>query len=149
MINKLNHTKREVAKAILEVQLPSYKVEAELIGFWELPPLKETVADIQQSNEEFYGFYEEKLCGVISVQMEQEVLEICRLVVHPEYFRQGIAKQLLTHIQNHLREFSEISVATGTDNLPAVRFYEANGFFKVKQTKTKEGLSIVLLNKEI
>jgi hypothetical protein len=43
MIKMLITKDRTVAQKILEVQIPSYRVEAELIGFQGIPPLHDTV----------------------------------------------------------------------------------------------------------
>ena len=63
------------AEDVLNIQIPSYKVEAEIIGSYEIPPLKDTVYTLQHCGETFFGFYEnEELCGVISIKVDDDVL---------------------------------------------------------------------------
>lgn len=148
MIKELDISQIRIATEILAIQRLSYKIEAERIGFWELPPLKETALDLQQSEELFYGYFVgTELGGVISVQIEAGVLDICRLFVHPDHFRKGIGKQLLNYAQADLRGFTAVSVSTATDNIPAIELYQKNGFSKLKQVQTKEGLQLTFLRK--
>ncbi len=55
MIQPLLIEQEEVAKQVLQIQIPAYKVEAELIDFYDIPPLKDTVSSLQQCGETFTG----------------------------------------------------------------------------------------------
>ncbi|MDR4947894.1 GNAT family N-acetyltransferase [Neobacillus cucumis] len=150
MIKKIDITNPKFAKEVLDVQIPSYKVEADLIGFDEIPPLKDTVDTLQQCGENFYGCYiNEELSGVISIKIENGVMDIHRLFVHPKHFRRGIGKMLLDFIQTHENGFETIIVSTGSKNEPAINFYQKNGFSKTKERKVTEGLLLTFFNKKI
>lgn len=150
MITKIDITNPGIAKEVLNIQLASYKVEAEIIGFYELPPLKDTVETLQQCMEIFFGFYiNEELCGVISVKKEKGVIDIHRLMVHPNHFRKGIAKKLLHFIESDHEGFETMIVSTGTKNTPAVTFYLKNGFSIMEETRITEHLSITSFKKEL
>src|SRR5699024_1115966 len=124
-------------------QIPSYNVEAKIIDFYDIPPLKDTVQSLQQCGETFYGYYLNKeLCGVISIKVDDRVIDIHRLMVHPKHFRKGIAKKLLDFIEIELSRFEAIVVSTGTTNEPAAFFYVRNGIFKIEETMIKEHLSL-------
>lgn len=57
---------RKNAEDILNLQIPSYQVEAEIIGSYDIPPLKDTVDTLQSCGETFFGYYDnEALCGAI------------------------------------------------------------------------------------
>ncbi|CAG9620173.1 GNAT family N-acetyltransferase [Sutcliffiella rhizosphaerae] len=150
MITKMNINNVKNAKEVLNIQIPSYKVEAAIIGVDEdeLPPLKDTVETLQQSGETFYGYYiEEKVCGVISFMIENEFVNIHRLVVHPDHFRKGIASQLLTFVLTNYPA-KTTKVATAVKNTPAVMFYESNGFQKVREVFIHDQLSLVHFERE-
>jgi ribosomal protein S18 acetylase RimI-like enzyme len=134
---------------VLAVQLPAYRVEAELIGFVEIPALKDTVTTLQASKEMFYGFYiGEVLAGVISVQMVEDTLDIHRLVVHPTYFRQGIGKALLQYILDKNRDrVGRYIVWTGANNTPAKRLYSSFGFHELEQMEVDASVSLVKLER--
>ena len=135
-ISKYNH-----AKEVLALQRASYQVEAELIDFYDLPPLKERAVDLQKSGELFFGYYDnEELCGVISIKNFHKWLDIHRLMVHPNHFRKGIAQQLLAFLETKYEEIETIIVATGSKNTPAINFYLRNGFTIRGDVKVIDGL---------
>ena len=150
MITKIDITNPDVSKEVLNIQIPSYNVEAKIIDFYDIPPLKDTVQSLQQCGETFYGYYLNKeLCGVISIKVDDRVIDIHRLMVHPKHFRKGIAKKLLDFIEIELGSFEAIVVSTGTKNEPAVSFYVRNGFFKIEEIMITEHLSLTTFKKQL
>ena len=106
-------------------------MEAELIGFYDIPPLKDTIDTIIQCDEVFYGYYAD------------DVLDIYRVAVHPEYFRKGIARQLIQFIEDMNKGIERIIVSTGLKNQPAVSLYLKLGFRKVREAEVAEGVYVV------
>ncbi|NQX71528.1 GNAT family N-acetyltransferase [Paenibacillus alba] len=120
---------------LLSLQIASYRVEAELIGFEDIPPLKDGIDSIRKAEETFYGYFvqdenETKLAGAISFAREGSVITICRMMVHPNFFRRGIARSLLQHILMDQEKEGALLflVSTGTANLPAIQLYQSFGF---------------------
>ena len=151
MIRRMSHEHKEVAEELVTLQLLAYQIEAELINFYEIPPLNDTIEKIQQSGETFYGHYlNEKLSGVISIKLDKDVMDIHRLMVHPAQFRKGIAQQLLDFVESICDErLNTLIVSTGSKNLPALHFYEKNGFYNVGETKVTKGLFITSFEKTV
>ena len=149
MIKKIDITSPKFAEEVLSVQLLSYQVEAELIDFYEIPPLKDTVSTLQRCGETFYGCYVDgELGGVISIKVEEGLIDIHRLMVHPKYFRKGIAKGLLEFVESNGEGDETLIVSTGSKNTPAIYFYEKSGFVKTGEVKVMEGLSITSFEKK-
>ncbi|MFH5779308.1 GNAT family N-acetyltransferase [Heyndrickxia oleronia] len=149
MIIKLENKHRDIAQKILKVQIPSYRVEADIIGYSDIPPLKDTVEHIQKCQETFYGYIiEEELCGVISFKVNNGVVDIHRLIVHPNHFRKGIAQHLLDHILRS-KDYVAMKVSTGSKNTPAVQLYYKNGFQKIEEIVVDESLSISCFEKQL
>lgn len=143
MIKKIDIKNPDIAKEVLSIQIPAYQIEAKLIGFDEIPNLKDTVESLQQCGETFYGYYMNgNLSGIISFVIEDCVLDIYRLFVDPSYFRQGIAKQLLDHILNVETGFDTVIVKTGNKNTPAIHFYQKYGFDQEEDLVINEQLSL-------
>lgn len=143
MINALNHRDVDMAAQILAVQLPAYRVEAELIGFDGIPPLRDTAESIMGSEEQFVGFMRGGgLAGFISYELQEDAVDICRLVVDPSCFRQGIARKLLTHVLQGVGERKKVTVSTGTKNEPAKVLYRSFGFAWKKEIEVAPGVSI-------
>ena len=148
LIKKIDITNPEISQTVLNIQIPSYKVEAEIIEFYDIPPLKDTILSLQQCGEDFFGYYlNEELCGVISIKAAGRIIDIHRLMVHPKHFRKGIAKRLLNFIETEMNNFEAIVVSTGTKNIPAVDFYSKNGFLRTSETKVTERLSLTTFKK--
>lgn len=127
MIAQIDQTNEKTARDIQSIQRPAYRIEAELMGFHDIPHLSETIEEIQQSEETFLGYQEEYLKGFISYKEEGGIVDIYRLVVDPLQFRQGIARTLVGHLLGQHRK-KEFIVSTGTENEPARKLYESFGF---------------------
>jgi ribosomal protein S18 acetylase RimI-like enzyme len=136
MISKLDNNKKEVSENIHIVFQASYKVEAEILNAVDFPPLNRSVSNFIDSNTEFFGFYsDENLAGIIEIKSEQKSTHIQSLVVHPNYFREGIASKLMKLV---LGEFNSkiFTVETGLENIPAISLYKNFGFKETKQWDT-------------
>ncbi|WP_301107661.1 N-acetyltransferase [Sporosarcina sp.] len=87
------------------------------------------------------------LGGVISFKVDHDLLDIHRLMVHPDYFRQGIAQILLDFVEAENTDCETLIVSTGSRNAPAVRFYEKNGFVTTDEISLSEGILITSFKK--
>ncbi|MRI68306.1 GNAT family N-acetyltransferase [Gracilibacillus thailandensis] len=149
MIKRKDISIRKNAEDILNLQILSYQVEAEIIGSYGIPPLKDTVDTLQSCGETFFGYYDnEALCGAISIRVDDETLDIHRLIVHPNHFRRGIAQMLFHFIESKFK-VQIIKVATGSNNTPAIHFYKKNGFQKMKEVRVNKQLSLTFFEKRI
>ncbi|REK71156.1 GNAT family N-acetyltransferase [Paenibacillus paeoniae] len=145
MIEKLNHREPITAKAMLAVQLPAYRIEADIIGFDDIPPLRDTAETIMASEETFVGYWlEEELAGFISYELDEHQLGICRMVVHPQYFRRGIAKGLLSYVLTGAGEQKRITVSTGAKNEPAKALYRSFRFTDAGEIEVAPEVSLAL-----
>lgn len=148
MIKQLNIRDDKTAGQIVDLQKKAYVMEAELIGFYDIPPLKDMVDDIKNCDEIFYGYYEEDvLAGLISYKLEEDILDIYRVAVRPEYFRRGIARQLIEFIQTNNKGIRKTIVSTGLKNQPAVSLYLKLGFEKIREVEVAPGVYIVCFEK--
>jgi len=134
-ITKLDlHTNAE-ALELLALQTASYRVEAKRVGLPDAAPLPDGIASLRQSGEQFYGFLSEgelpaKLVGAVSWARAGSVVTVCRMMVHPDYFRRGIARTLLAQLLAEQRRLGALRfvVTTAAANRPAIALYESFGF---------------------
>ncbi|MCR1900223.1 GNAT family N-acetyltransferase [Irregularibacter muris] len=148
MIERLDLEDHKTTKKILELQKSAYKVEAELIGFYEIPPLKDTVESLKACGEIFYGYYiQDILAGMVSYKIVENVLDIHRVAVDPLYFRRGIANKLIHFIEDLERNVDRAVVCTGKKNLPAIHLYKENGYQKKREFEIAEGIYMIELEK--
>ncbi|WP_159885228.1 GNAT family N-acetyltransferase [Paenibacillus puerhi] len=128
---------------LLELQQKAYRIEAELIGFDEIPPLFDSPQTLRESGESFFGYYSgERLVGAIACKQNARELTICRMMVDPGHFRQGIAGKLLRHVESLAIPGCAIVVSTGTGNTPAVSLYEKHGFEPARMHLIAPGITM-------
>ena len=140
MITELDNTNEEIANQIFTVFQNSYKIEAQLIGTLDFPPLLRSAKDIAHSKTQFYGFSEnECLAAIVEIFIEDKHLEINSFTVDPSYFRKGIADKLLSYILG-MDDFSEAIVETAVVNIPAINLYQKHGFVEFKRWTPSHGI---------
>lgn len=99
------------------------------MNFFDIPPLLESFAEFQECEEKFLGFYKNKeLIGAVSYITEKCQLTLCRMVVHPNHFRKGVAQCLLETLVIEESHVTTLKVSTGKANTPAFQLYLKNGF---------------------
>ena len=95
-LEELDIARREIASAVLELQRRAYRIEAALLGSDEIPPLHESLEELQASGETFLGaFLDGILAGAISWRVEDGVIDLHRLVVDPSRHRAGVGTALV------------------------------------------------------
>lgn len=125
----------EKGEEVLRLQKQAYKVEAAYIGTFDIPPLKETLNELLNSGEKFIGYFvEDTVAGVLSYKFKKGVIDIHRVMVHPSFFRRGIARSLIKHVENKMDSAEFVIVSTGAKNLPAVKMYQRLGFEVLDQS---------------
>tara|TARA_R110002167_G_scaffold215265_1_gene420191 strand:+ start:843 stop:1298 length:456 start_codon:yes stop_codon:yes gene_type:complete len=149
MITKLNNSNENIAEQIFTVFQNSYKIEAQLIGTDNFPPLLRSTKDIQNSTTQFYGFREnECLAAVIEIAIEDQLLEINSLTVDPSCFRKGIANKLISYVLNNI-VFSKAMVETAVVNIPAINLYKKHGFVEFKRWTPAHGIKKLAMSIEL
>lgn len=153
MIEQLDIDHIENAEQIWQLQHAAYAVEAGIIGFWNLPPLMDTIASIRSCGQTFYGIRadhddpDSDIIAAIACEEEDGIVTICRMMVHPAYFRKGLATKLIRHVEELYPDAEGFLVSTGTLNEPAIRLYESVGFTYKREWMPILGLSVTELYK--
>jgi len=149
MIETLQHTNSVVAKNIRSVFQASYKIEAQLLQAIDFPPLQRPLENYIQSNTAFFGYLKDtKLAGVVEINHTSIFTHINSLVVHPDFFRQGIARNLLEFVFETF-DSNLFVVETGLENGPATALYKKFGFKEVKQWDTDHGIRKIKFERRI
>jgi len=140
---------RAVARRVLEIQHAAYAVEASLVGYDTIPPLHETLAELQSQPLIFLGVScDRTLAGVLGYRRQGDTVDIDRLAVHPTFFRRGLATKLLRELLARERDASQVTASTGFGNHPAINVYERFGFRVVGDDEPVPGVRIVLLQRD-
>ncbi|MGB3183925.1 MAG: GNAT family N-acetyltransferase [Cyclobacteriaceae bacterium] len=147
MIAKLNNEDIAVANDIRTVFQASYAVEAELLNVSDFPPLKRTLDGYRSCGNTFYGYTEDQeLAGVIEMHHKGGITYIDSLVVHPRFFRRGVARKLLSYMIDKY-DSARYIVETGAENTPALKLYKACGFKQVEEWDMDIGIRKVRLER--
>ena len=133
-----------IADEVVVLQRASYRVEADLLGARTLPVLRESPRRLRRTREQFLGAYEgDRLVGAVSWKRSGPLVDIHRLVVHPDRFRRGIAGALLDALEALQPDAERWTVATGAVNAPARRLYESHGFVPVGEQVVDGSITIL------
>ncbi|OKP90668.1 N-acetyltransferase [Paenibacillus sp. P32E] len=128
------------------LQHKAYRLEAEIIGFHEIPPLMETRDMLSRSEELFYGSFDDHgdLMGAVAVLEESPgKLTVTRMMVNPDFFRQGVAGKLLEYIFDLYQDMEQFIVSTGKLNVPAVTLYTKHGFIPAGVEEVAPGVELI------
>ena len=133
----------EQARQMLEIQRNAYAVEAELLGFDEIPARYETIDVIQNLPGTSYGlFIEERIIGFVTIESSETTVEITKLCIDPTYFRARLATTLLEHVLK-LHKGKLVYVHTGKHNGPAKRLYTKLGFERSAEFEPELGVTLI------
>lgn len=148
---KIVQADRNDIPELYRLQLLAFESEAEMIGSRDVPALQESE---EENAREFSSWItwkmvneEGSIIGAIRYRHGNGVLEVGRLMVHPEYRHQGLAQQLLSEIdRKYPDEVRELY--TCTKSWINIRLYEKMGYKKYKEHMEESGLSFVYMRKE-
>ncbi len=143
MIKEIDFQNSNLVRELFELQRASYLIEAKLINFFEIPPLLETIDELKKSEETFLGYFVgDEIAGAVSFTIEGDVLTICRMIVHPNHFRKGIAQSLLKGVEHRNGKITIFKVSTGKENPPAKGLYLKYGYKFIGDFEVVPGLYI-------
>ena len=145
----LEHSRASVAEDIRRVMAAAYRVEGDLLGVTDFPPLRRTAARIAASRSDFIGaVISGALAAVAEIDVRSKALiDLSSLVVHPDYARRGLGSALARHVIAENRGRS-ITVSTGVENEPALQLYDKLGFVPTRRWETSEGIPMLTLVRE-
>jgi len=136
-----------LAARVLELQRSAYLLEAEWIGDDRIPPLHDTLEELQTCGETFLGaFVGGTLAGFISWRRDGDTLDLHRLAVDPAFAKRGIGRSLVCAAQAS-ESASWVTVQTGAANEPAKALYRSEGFVAVGDVEVVPGLWVTRFEK--
>lgn len=137
-IRRIDNTDVAVAARIVAIQRAAYAIEAELMAFDGIPPLHESVSDVQAHKQiVWWGAFEGgQLVGVIAWLDHGHSIEIDRLAVDPAWSRRGCGRELVRAVPLS----GLVEVSTGSANHPAIALYEGEDFTFVGTTEVAPGV---------
>lgn len=138
----------QLSGELLRLQRAAYAIEAELIGDDRIPPLHESREELIEAKLTWLvithrrdeAAHESAIVAALAYQRVGGLVDIDRLIVHPDHHRRGLARALVTAA---LALQAPTVVSTGRDNIPARRLYRALGFLETSEDEVLPGLWVV------
>lgn len=141
----------ESANEILELQKLAYQREAEIYNNWSIPPLRQTIEEIEKEflDHIFYkAVISENIIGSVRAMAQDNTCFIGKLIVHPKLQGKGIGTTLMDTIERDFKDVKRYELFTGTKSLENIHLYKRLGYKPFKEEKINDCLSLLSLEKE-
>ena len=137
-------------REILALQYLAYQSEAALFGSRDIPPLKQTLSEVEAEFDR--GVILKMLGGNGSIIGSVRAYEsdgtvyIGKLMVHPDHRRKGLGSRLLAEIEQCFphRRYELFTSTRSADN---IRLYEKNGYRIFSRKPVSSELEFVYMEK--
>lgn len=146
----IEKAKFEDLQEILDLQYLAYQSEAKLFNNQDIPPLKQTLQEVQGEYESGVilkvSDEEDSIIGSVRAYVTNGTVYIGKLIVHPQKQSQGIGTKLLLAIENEYPN-QRYELFTSTKSIRNIALYQRLGYHIFKQEKITEEMEFVYLEK--
>ena len=137
-------------KQILELQYLAYQSEAALFGSKDIPPLKETLDELQEQYKNGIVLKlitdDGTIIGSVRAYEKDGTAYIGKLMVHPDHRCHGFGSSLLTEIEKYFPG-KRYELFTSTRSVDNIRLYEKMGYVIFDRKQIDEELVFVYMEK--
>jgi GNAT superfamily N-acetyltransferase len=141
----------EDAEEILNLQKLAYQREAEIYNDYTIPPLTQSIWDIEAEFEShiFLKALVEgtQLIGSVRAYMRHGTCFVGRLIVHPDFQNQGIGTSLMHEIEHHFGHARRFELFTGHLSKRNMHLYQKLGYREFDRKIINKNLELVYLEK--
>jgi ribosomal protein S18 acetylase RimI-like enzyme len=138
------------AEEILALQKLCFQNEAALYNNDHIPPLAQTLAELQQefvSSRILKILFDGTIIGSVRAKILDDTCHIGRLIVHPSHQGHGLGTRLMSTIEREFANAKRFEIFTGSRSLANLRLYERLGYREVRRVAVSAGLELVFLQK--
>ncbi len=135
---------------VLKLQYLAYQSEAALFGTDDIPPLKQTIEEVE---EEFRNgtilkmvTADGSIIGSVRAHVKDGTAYIGKLMVHPDYRGRGLGSTLLTEIERYCK-VSRYELFTSTRSSDNIRLYQKAGYEIFDERAVNDELVFVYMEK--
>ena len=136
--------------ALYDLQLLAFESEAEMIGSRDVPALMETREDHEKDFPNWVTYKlvndADEIIGAVRYKPNGDIIEVGRLMVHPDFRRQGLAQRLMAEVEKKCPHQTK-ELYPCTKSWINIRLYEKIGFRPFQEVTEESGLSFVYMRK--
>ena len=137
---------------ILDLQYLAYQSEAKLFNDSNIPPLRQTLAEVESEYQKGVVLKavdeNNTIIGSVRAYYDNNTVYIGKLMVHPEKQGQGIGTQLLVAIENEYPQ-QRYELFTSSKSKKNIELYEKLGYKIFSEKQVTDELKFVYLEKMI
>jgi GNAT superfamily N-acetyltransferase len=137
-------------ESILILQKLAYQQEAKIYQDWSIPPLTQTLPEIQAEFGSccfLKAEYSRAIVGSVRANLEGGTCSIGRLIVHPDFQHHGLGARLLYAIEEKFSSADRYELFTGARSEGNLRFYTKLGYRNYQTKFVSPGLTLIFLEK--
>jgi GNAT superfamily N-acetyltransferase len=142
----------EDAEEILALQKLCFQNEAALYNDNNIPPLTQTLAELQQefvSSRILKIVLDGKIIASVRGKIVGDTCPVGRLIVHPNYQGRGLGTRLMSTIESEFASAKRFEIFTGSRSLANLRLYARLGYGEVRRVAVSAHLELVFLQKNV
>ncbi|MGI0074150.1 MAG: GNAT family N-acetyltransferase [Nitrosotalea sp.] len=137
---------------MLSLQKLAYKSEAEIYHDDSIPPMVQTIKQLQDDFKR-QVFLKAVVDGIIIGSVKgfsrDGTCYVGRLMVHPDFQNRGIGKNLMNEIESLFPDCKRLELFTGNKSEKNLALYHKLGYKTFKTEKVNDQISLVYLEKII
>jgi ribosomal protein S18 acetylase RimI-like enzyme len=138
------------AAALLALQKLAYQSEAVLYGDDQIPPLTQTLRELEDEfarSEILKMTHRGQIIGSVRGQLRGGTAHIGRLMVHPGFQQRGWGSRLVAAMEARFPAAVRFELFTGHRSADNLRLYRRLGYADCRVEPVHPGLSMVFLEK--
>jgi ribosomal protein S18 acetylase RimI-like enzyme len=138
------------APLILALQKLAYLSEAEICQDYTIPPLTQTLEEIErefQTRIVLKATLDGKIIGSVRAYLQEGTCYIGRVIVHPDFQNQGIGAKLMRDIEGRFAHAKRYELFTGERSERNLYFYQKLGYRIFRKEELTEKVTLVFLEK--
>jgi GNAT superfamily N-acetyltransferase len=139
------------APTLLQLQRLAYQSEARIYNDWSLPPLLETVNQLQKDFDThtwIKAVLDDVLVGAVRGRWSaQGRCAVGRLIVRPDLQSKGIGRSLMESIEAEFAAAEWFELFTGARSLRNIRFYGMLGYRPFRSERVSDKLTLCWMEK--
>lgn len=142
----------EDAEEILRLQRLAYISEAVIYDNHTIPPLVETLQEIEGAFGDHIflkALKDGNIVGSVRAKITDGTCEIGRFIVHPDFQNQGIGTRLMNEIESYFSDAVRFELFTGGKSLRNLHLYLKLGYREFKRVSVGDNVELIYLEKPV